>query len=541
MKKKALHIMALSGALFYSMAHTYAQPGFFVPQTGKIYFSGNTSTIFSDVTNKGQMGVGKDAVVNFKGRQWSNDPSSTIPDESLKGSGTIGIGGIIRFLIPDSSLPIALDQQQTIIGGYNAAIRTGPSFPNLYVGNPWGVQLSSGSTKIRRELHFSDGNLYANNNILVVGDRNPGIISGYNEDRFVVTGTSPTGGLLLREKIGRANGLVVFPIGTADGKYTPAALHMRARRPDDFYARVFDSVLGRITDGTDLSERSVGKTWQIGKMLRPGEDVVDLVLQHRFADEGNLFIAHREVTYVSQYVSGSWDSGFPQTRPEPGTLTSGPPIVNSGTNSRAFRYSISPSSYFTKFAGFEDTTLNRTNLWFNAYRTDHDNVWVYWTTRPEIRNKYFVVQRRLIYELGFTNRDTILSRAPGGISFNFLDYTYNDPNSYTGTSLYRLMMVDYNGNITYSNVIAVGGEPEGFGWTLWPNPSPGRFFVGISRPPMVKYVCVWDFVGRLLRREFVSNRGLIEMHLRVKGAYVIGLIPFDGSHMETKKLVVIGD
>jgi hypothetical protein len=154
---------------------------------------------------------------------------------------------------------------------------------------------------------------------------------------------------------------------------------------------------------------------------------------------------------------------------------------------------------------------------------------------------YFVVQRRLSDEAVYSNMDTVLSKAPGGFSFNYLDYNINDPNSYTGVSYYRLMMVDYNGNLTYSQIVAVGGEPEGFGWTLWPNPSPGQFFVGISRPPMVKYVLVWDILGRLLRQELVSNRGLIEMHLHVKGAYVIGLVPFDGGKIETKKLVVIGD
>lgn len=518
-----------------------AQPGFFVPQQSRIYFFGNTSTIFSDVLNKGQIGINKGALVNFKGLQWENDPKSQITDESINGLSTIGQGGMIRFLTPDSTLSPLIDQQQLVIGGYNAAARSGPSFPNLSIANSWGVKLLSASTKVRRELNFIAGNVYVNDNILIVGDGDPGLITGYNENRFVVTGAAYDGGFLLREKIKRGDGQVIFPVGTADGLYTPASLHLRSRTPDDFYVRVFDSVKSRVHDGADLSIRSVNKTWQIGKLIRPGEDAVDLILQHQFADEGLLFTANRETAYLSQYASGSWDDGDPHTRPQAGSLTSGTPLANSGTNTRTFRNSISPASYFTKFAGFEDTTLNRTNLWFSAYRTDYHNVYVYWTTNPEIRNMYFVVQRRLIDEPVYKNIDTIISKAPGGFSFINLDYNMNDPNSYTGVSYYRLMMVDYNGNITYSQVVAVGGEPEGFGWTLWPNPSPGRFFVGISRPPMVKYVLVWDIVGRLLRRELVSNRGLIEMHLHVKGSYVIGLVPFEGSKIETKKLVVIGD
>ena len=99
----------------------------------------------------------------------------------------------------------------------------------------------------------------------------------------------------------------------------------------------------------------------------------------------------------------------------------------------------------------------------------------------------------------------------------------------------------YNGNITYSNVVAVGGVPGGFGWTIWPNPTAGRFFVGISRPSAVRQLMVWDIVGRLIHSEPVNGRGLIEMYLDVKGTYVIGLLPADGDHIETKKLIVIGN
>lgn len=517
------------------------QTGFFIPKQGKVFFNGSTATIFSDVLNEGQLGVGKGAIVNFKGKQWENTTSSRITDESSRGNSTIGQGGMIRFLLPDSTRPPFFNQQQYVIGGYNAASRAGPSFPNLSIANPWGVKLLSASTKIRHELNFTAGHLYVNDNILVVGDGNPGVITGYDENRFVITDTAFDGGFLLREKIARTDEQVVFPVGTADGLYTPAALHLRSRDPDDFYVRVFNGVNARLRDGQDLSQRSVNKVWQIGKLLTPGEGSVDITLQHRLADEGALFIADRASAYVSQYAGGSWDEGNPHASPQPGTLTTGTPLANSGTNTRTLRNTISPASYFTKFAGFEDTANNRTNLWFNAYRTDYKNVYVYWTTHPEIRNMYFVVQRRLSDEAVFSNVDTVLSKAPAGLSFNYLDYNTNDPNSYTGVSYYRLMMVDYNGNITYSQVVAVGPEPQGFGWTLWPNPSPGRFFVSISRPRMVKYVYVWDILGRLLRTELVASRGLIEMHIATQGTYVVGLIFEDQKIIETKKLVILGD
>lgn len=524
------HIILLL-TLLSRLGPAVAQTGFFVPRAGKVFFSGG-ATIFSDVSLEGQMGLGRNAVLNFSGHKWENAVVADITDER-RGRGT---GGMIRFIPPDSG-----NKLQFITAGYNAAARTGPVFANLTIANAAGVRLLSSSMKVRRWLNFAEGTLDVEDNILVVGDNSVGLITGYNDKNFVITGPSPNGGFLLRERLSAASGLVVFPVGTAAGHYTPAALKVHSRLPDDFYVRVSDGVKSRLTDGQDLSKWSVNKTWQIGELQHPGEDVVEITLQHDLHDEGIDFMGNRQTAYVSQYTSGSWDIGYPHAGVGPGHLTTGPPLTNGGTNTRKFQHTMSQASWFTKLAGYNDTARNRTNLWFSAYRTDKDNVYVYWTTNPEVRNKYFVVQRRLITETVFTDKDTLPSKAVGGASFDYLDYNLNDPNSYAGTSYYRLMMVDYNGNITYSRIVAVGGVPGGFGWTIWPNPTAGRFFIGISRPSAVKEVIVWDILGRVIKRRLVNNRGLIEMYLDVKGAYVIGLIPADGDHIETKKLIVIGD
>ena len=123
-----------------------AQQGFYVPKTGKIFFNGDTATIFSNVINYGQFGVGKKAFVNFSGKVWENSPLSPITDESLGGNGTSGIGGWVRFL-SDSI-------RQQIKGGYNAAIKLGASFPRLQIQNKWGVELTQTSAKVRKEFTF---------------------------------------------------------------------------------------------------------------------------------------------------------------------------------------------------------------------------------------------------------------------------------------------------------------------------------------------------------------------------------------------------
>ncbi|MFT3932331.1 MAG: T9SS type A sorting domain-containing protein [Chitinophagaceae bacterium] len=510
------------------------QTGFYVPKKGKVHFNGDSATIFSNVTNQGQLGVSKKAVVNFKGKQWENDPDALITDESNNGNGTTGTGGFVRFITPDTSVG---NQQQIVIGGYNAVTKSGASFPNITLANPNGVKLLNASTKIRQQLAFVSGHMHAEDNILVVGDGYPGVISGYNENRFVVTGSTANGGFLLRENITPASGWVAFPIGTAPGAYTPAALKSQTNKPDDFYARVFDSVKTKVTSGADLSATSVNKTWQIGKSIYPGIGAVDINLQHLIADEGSEFKSNRQNTYVSQYING-WDTSYPRITPQAGKITSSGTLVNSGMNDRIFTSTVGSNSYFTKFAKKDSL---KTQLWFSGYRKNYQNVWVYWETHPEINQKYFVVQRRLSNETAFSTRGTVQSVAPNGYSLDYLNYGMNDPNNYTGVSYYRLLMISYNGDTTYSNIVAIGPNPGKLGTVLWPNPSNGTFYVGVSMMGAIKTINIYNDIGQLIHYEMVDNRGLIEMHLRTPGVYMVSFIGYDGSVLETKRLIIIGN
>ncbi|HSC39081.1 MAG TPA: T9SS type A sorting domain-containing protein [Chitinophagaceae bacterium] len=537
MPRYTRHIIAFTLLLLAILDRTSGQSGFYVPQKGKVFFSGDSATIFSNVINQGQLGIGKNAVLNFKARQWENDPLSLITDESNNGNGTTGTGGVLRFLLPDTSWP---NRQQLLSGGYNAATHSGASFPNITVANGYGLSLFFGSTKIRRQLHFEDGHVYAQENILVVGDGTPGIITGYDENHFVITGTSVTGGFLLREKISLSDGWVSFPVGTAAGRYTPAALRTNNSVPDDFYTRVSDSVKSNAIGGQDMAAASVNKTWQIGQLLHPGQGEVDITLQHQLPDEGSLFQSKRQNAYVSQYINGAWDTGYPQLTPQAGNLTSGNPISNSGTNTRYFANTLAANSYFTKLTGLGDTSLYKTNLWFSAYRTDYRHVWVYWKTNPEIGQKYFIVQRRLSNEAVFSNRDSVPSQAINGSSFRYLNYGITDFNNYGGVSFYRLLMISYKGDTTYSNIVAVGGHPGGYGLVLWPNPSDGRFYIGISASGVVKTIVIYNAIGQLMRVEEVNNRGFIEMFLRTPGAYMVSFISYDGTVLDTRKLIIGG-
>jgi hypothetical protein len=506
----------------------FAQPGFYIPKTGKIFFNGDTATIFSNVLNAGKLGLGKNAVVNFKGTSWENDPLSLITDESAGGEGVSGIGGIIRFLANDS-LP------QWLTGGYNAASRQGPAFSNLQIQNKYGVRLTNGTAKVRHGLQLREGLVYLENNMLVVGDGYPGTISGYDSAHYIVTGISPGSGLLIRENIRSQDGMITFPVGSRAHAYTPAAIRSKVNRGDDYYVTVFDSVKADLFTGINEADSSANKTWQIGKRFHPNEDVADIYLQHLTADEGSYFTENRNFAFVAQFVNNSWDTGAPQFNPIPGILTTGGSLLNSGVNSRTFAGTLSNTSYFTKL-----TARPKTWVWLSAYRTDYLHVRVYWTTKPEVNNNYFVVQRRFSNQAVFTNIDTVKSKAVNGLSLNYLNYEMMDNNSYNGLTYYRLMLISYSGDTTYSNTVVIGYTPGGNQLVIWPNPSPGRFFVGITGAAAVKTIVIWNVLGQKLREEEVNYRSIIEMHMYLPGTYFVGFISYSGQLIDTKKLVIEG-
>lgn len=529
MKIPVRHIVLLAIVMLTGIAGM-SQAGFYVPKDGKVFFNGDTATIFSNVQNKGKLGVGKKAVVNFKGKKWENDAGARITDESNSGEGTSGVGGTVRFMSDT--------MRQQIDGGYNAASKEGAAFYHLDIINPAGVELTGSTTKIRNHLQLSKGLFYLQGNILSIGEGKPGLISGYDPSRFIVTGSNGAS-LLLRENITRRDDWVVFPVGTAPGAYTPAAVRNKTNLGDDYYTGVSDGVKSHVFTGDNIDDKSVNKTWQIGKLQKPGHGETEVVLQHLVMDEGAHFAATRKFAYVSQYKGNAWDTGLPQATPLPGTLTTGTPfMINSGINTRTFNGTISTASYFTKLTGFGDTTKYTTRLWFSAYRINYLKVNVYWTTKPEVNVRYFVVQRRLSNEVGWTSRDTVNSKAINRFSNDFLKYESIDPNRYNGISYYRLMVVNYDGTISYSNIVPIGYKP-GNNLLIWPNPSTGRFFAGISDISAIRSIVIWDAIGQVVKREEVRERGIIEMYLRTPGTYAVGFISFSGQIIDTKKLVIL--
>ncbi|MET3876504.1 T9SS type A sorting domain-containing protein [Chitinophaga sp. OAE865] len=473
-------ILLLSGFMKAS-----AQQGVYIPAGATVWLSGNTNVgIFADMTNNGILGSNANATFYILSRLWTNGNGSTLPDESTDGSS--GTGG--TFLFSGTG-------QQRVFGAYSFISGTGTSFPNLQLNNPAGLLLEDFSDlKIRNNLHFASGRIYLNGWNLQVGDKTPGSITGYNDYRYVVTGKSIAGGLLYRAAITNANGKVVFPIGTDDYNYSPAAVLITTGAKDMVGARVYDSVFTVAAGGVAYADSFVNKSWNIRRVENSGGEV-DVILQHMDVSELPAYATSRDSSFITRFVGGVWDA-VPAitTRPLPGTLSTTAMIQPATMHLRHFE-GLGASEYFAKTA-LIGSAKPAMFLSFEAFRTAPLLVQLNWTTSREIYNATFEIERRYERQEQFVKIGVLPTKAINGNSSVPLSYIFPDVNDYEDWTYYRIRAIGRNGKVTYSEIRAV---PPFVQIKVFPNPNNGNFRVtirGIRGDMLMQLHDTWSQVMR---------------------------------------------
>ncbi|MCZ4409164.1 T9SS type A sorting domain-containing protein, partial [Cryomorphaceae bacterium 1068] len=163
-----------------------------------------------------------------------------------------------------------------------------------------------------------------------------------------------------------------------------------------------------------------------------------------------------------------------------------------------------------------------------------------WETATEINNDYFVVERAS-EDLDWR---PILTVTGAGNSNSLLTYSEKDREPLKGLSYYRLKQVDYDGQFSYSEPVAifnnqVENSEDVF---MYPNPSSlGSVFLRIPEGlnGFRTELRLFDLSGKLLQTElYDANSDVYEMKYGdlIPGIYLIQI----NSEMlnDTKKLVV---
>lgn len=510
-----------------------AQQGVYVAPGERLQVNPEESfSIYGNVVNNGAIGSKPNAVINFFGKSWNNGSGASMPDESA--NGLTGKGGIFRFT---GINPLYGDQgSQQVFGGFNAVSKMGASFPNIDINNPLGLLMSDlTDLKIRHTLNFTTGHLFLNGWNLVVGNGNPGQITGYSERSFIITGAAIAGGFLYREQVKGSDGKVVFPIGSSVTGYAPFQVEYNGPA-DDFRARVFDSVYQYAISGTVNKLDFTNKTWNIARGRTDAADT-RLTLQHMDKDEGRDYSTWRSTSYVTRFLNNAWDYVEPEAFPTAGNITTTGTLRNATMHVRRFNTGIRNNEYFTKASVLYGPYAPAVFIVFNAYRINESLVQLEWSVARELNNEKFIIERRLDKDTGFVKVGELFSMAPGGNINTRLDYKYVDPNNYDGWSYYRIRAVSRNGRESVSEIREV---PPFLKLEVFPNPNYGTFQVRVRGVQSNLLMQIVSSVGQVMNQYNIEGERTIHVNNLAKGQYV--LVFYDrstGRLVRTFKIIVL--
>ncbi len=355
-----------------------AQETVYIPPGSAIQFGSTTPAgIFGYLINEGNLSIRKRGDVFFSGKIWANRAGGSLSDNNLD-SNSID-GGTVHFVTNPLGQQI-LDSKSSGSKG---------SFCNLTIDNNSDVILVSDVT-VLNTLQFKRGHLLLNNHDLIIGDESlNGSITGYDESRFVVTGSDPTGGFIKHKSI-MPGALATFPVGPTVSAYSPAQL-INNGIENEFYGRVFNNVYEKALYGAILTDSTLALTWAIAKKTGDNEEVI-VKLQNDASIENDVFRSMRNNSYVTIYGNSQWDKPFLWNPAQsPGDITGSFPIASSIVNSRRIILNKSllylskkVSNHFKAFTipnAFSPNGDNINDKWIVKGLKDYDNCTVEIFTR----------------------------------------------------------------------------------------------------------------------------------------------------------------
>ncbi len=512
---------------------------------------GGNISIWGNFYNAGNSSTGGSLIIKSNGYV-------KMYGDTLQNMGASQIAGTGSFeMIRPRPTPYASSLGQTIISG-------GPtmSFSNFTVNTTAAIQLKNYDLKVRDTLKFISGCLVLNNNDLILGNGYPGVITGYNQNSFVVTNNNTRDtlkGFLKREQIGSTS--IVFPIGQAIGDYTPAMIQ-NTGTTDDFKVRVFDSVYedGYVENlyapsNVQASLRSVQRTWDIREGIKGGSNV-NLTLQYNTATEPTIFSNNRSRAFISHYTgvypntggdtvsNWKWDLFKRNSTAAPsssGTLTTGSAIASAAMKSRSGITSFSPFSITTWFAGA--TPLPVQLIAFDAEWVNNNDAMLAWTlANPEI-----ISEMTLERSLDNGSFETINKFAAPKQQNNFNMVDIGLRNMASDYAIYRLKLIELNGSISYSDekILKIKGKNSGLVINAFPNPA-NKSFNLILDPALMEVdakVTLTNSLGQIVFEYTINENSNSTISLEIptlnlsEGIYHLNIN--SSSHAAQQKLIIM--
>ncbi len=169
------------------------------------------------------------------------------------------------------------------------------------------------------------------------------------------------------------------------------------------------------------------------------------------------------------------------------------------------------------------------------------DVKVIWSVASQINNEKFVIERSDDME----NFNPVGEVAGAGNITTPMQYEFNDHGAFSGNQtqqlFYRIRQVDYDGNFSFSKVVAASYQQSNTsGISIQPNPANGIIHItGINTVLPVK-VIVTDIAGRELLSVERTGSGTLPLdlsHLK-KGLYLISVVSDQLMLLSSSKLIL---
>ncbi len=361
---------------------------------------------------------------------------------NLKISGNLNYTGGSIVTNPSSVITFSGAGLQRVSGSSPLTIS------NLSVANSSGLLMEKTVT-LSGALNLLSGSIFTNG----FGLTTPSI-TGYSSSQFVVTGDNlgnPASGGGLKIAV-PAGGSAFFPVGTKIGAYNPVSISNTSGADDGYNVR---AGLGGSTD-------AVQRSWDISN----GGGTASISFEWATGEEGSTF--NRTNCAVYKLSGGMIDyTGY---APQPGAAGSG-----------TVGWSMGLSNVMIGSATF--IVNNNTGVLpirlaaFSLEKTNEKEVQLNWHTDRYSNTDYFMVEKSG-ENLDFRPLGKVLANEKARYQFN--DVLIANQNTY-----YRLMMVDLEGEISYSEVLSLTTDFTSDQLLAWPNPFTEELFFSAQSPKLL--------------------------------------------------------
>jgi hypothetical protein len=383
------------------------------------------------------------------------------------------------------------------------------AFNNLTVNNASGITFSSSNT-VNGTLTLTSGKVSISTNDLTIGSS--GSISGASSSSYIVTGL---GSLTQRVTAGGSN---AFPVGNAT-HYMPASISLTGgSTTDNFSVRTLGEVRDGGSSGNQVAANAVAGTWFISEAVNGGSTAT-LALTWNAANEMSGF--DRSSCRLGHFTAGAWEYGGSNL---------------SATGSNPYTLTRSGITSFSPFGVGGLGSLPVSWLSISAQREKEDHI-IRWTTASEKDCEKYIV------ESSSNGKDFIdIGTVKGsGNSLTIQHYTFKYVNAGNAMLFYRIRQIDYNSNISYSEVVSVKALALAFHEVgIYPNPAvnDASIYLTLSENALLTYT-LSDATGRHLAKRFVqatagAQRLDINMDNLATGMYYILICDDKGTAIRTQ-------